>query len=106
MQISLTYINFLSFSPFLGSTFICNTHIIPVKNQEGVAMMFIINFEYVTDDENAESLEKFNPILPARLVNRKWGVSGGGKGRESNHILLLFSLQNSFIHIIISDIMN
>ncbi|XP_074857266.1 voltage-gated inwardly rectifying potassium channel KCNH7 [Carettochelys insculpta] len=54
-----------------GSTFICNTHIIPVKNQEGVAMMFIINFEYVTDHENAESPEKFNPILPARFVNRK-----------------------------------
>ncbi|XP_037768897.1 potassium voltage-gated channel subfamily H member 7 isoform X1 [Chelonia mydas] len=60
-----------------GSTFICNTHIIPVKNQEGVAMMFIINFEYVTDDENAESLEKFNPILPARLVNHGNNLSSG-----------------------------
>ncbi|XP_078002287.1 voltage-gated inwardly rectifying potassium channel KCNH7 [Phascolarctos cinereus] len=54
-----------------GSTFICNTHIIPVKNQEGVAMMFIINFEYVTDEENAASPERFNPILPTKPVNRK-----------------------------------
>ncbi|XP_025067827.1 potassium voltage-gated channel subfamily H member 7 [Alligator sinensis] len=54
-----------------GTTFICNTHIIPVKNQEGVAMMFIINFEYVTDEDNTESPEKFNPILPSKLVNRK-----------------------------------
>ncbi|XP_074159367.1 voltage-gated inwardly rectifying potassium channel KCNH7 isoform X4 [Sminthopsis crassicaudata] len=54
-----------------GSTFICNTHIIPVKNQEGVAMMFIINFEYVTDEENATSPERFNPILPTKPVNRK-----------------------------------
>ncbi|XP_053071143.1 potassium voltage-gated channel subfamily H member 7 isoform X5 [Acinonyx jubatus] len=54
-----------------GSTFICNTHIIPVKNQEGVAMMFIINFEYVTDEENAGSPERVNPILPVKTVNRK-----------------------------------
>ncbi|XP_054827811.1 potassium voltage-gated channel subfamily H member 7 [Eublepharis macularius] len=54
-----------------GSTFICNTHIIPVKNQEGVAMMFIINFEYVTDEENIESPEKFNQILSAKVANRK-----------------------------------
>uniref|UniRef100_A0A8C9NN44 Potassium voltage-gated channel subfamily H member 7 n=1 Tax=Serinus canaria TaxID=9135 RepID=A0A8C9NN44_SERCA len=53
------------------STFICNTHIIPVKNQEGVAMMFIINFEYVTDEENVASPEKCKPILPSKLVNRK-----------------------------------
>ncbi|XP_078183652.1 voltage-gated inwardly rectifying potassium channel KCNH7 isoform X5 [Callithrix jacchus] len=55
-----------------GSTFICNTHIIPVKNQEGVAMMFIINFEYVTDDENATSPQRVNPILPVKTVNRKF----------------------------------
>nr|XP_020736732.1 potassium voltage-gated channel subfamily H member 7 isoform X5 [Odocoileus virginianus texanus] len=54
-----------------GSTFICNTHIIPVKNQEGVAMMFIINFEYVRDEENAASPERVNPILPVKTVNRK-----------------------------------
>nr|XP_033803036.1 potassium voltage-gated channel subfamily H member 7 isoform X2 [Geotrypetes seraphini] len=47
-----------------GSTFICNTHIIPVKNQEGVAMMFIINFEYVAENENDESSEKLDQILP------------------------------------------
>ncbi|XP_063568905.1 potassium voltage-gated channel subfamily H member 7 isoform X3 [Pongo abelii] len=55
-----------------GSTFICNTHIIPVKNQEGVAMMFIINFEYVTDNENAATPERVNPILPVKTVNRKF----------------------------------
>uniref|UniRef100_A0A8C2BTT1 PAS domain-containing protein n=1 Tax=Cyprinus carpio TaxID=7962 RepID=A0A8C2BTT1_CYPCA len=29
-----------------GSDFQCNTHIIPVKNQEGVVMMFILNFDH------------------------------------------------------------
>lgn len=43
-----------------------------MKNQEGVAMMFIINFEYVTDEENVVSPEKCKPILPSKLVNRKF----------------------------------
>ncbi|XP_039238005.1 potassium voltage-gated channel subfamily H member 7 isoform X5 [Pipra filicauda] len=60
-----------------GSTFICNTHIIPVKNQEGVAMMFIINFEYVTDEENVASPEKSKPILPSKLVNHGNNLSSG-----------------------------
>uniref|UniRef100_A0ABI7ZCV7 Cyclic nucleotide-binding domain-containing protein n=1 Tax=Felis catus TaxID=9685 RepID=A0ABI7ZCV7_FELCA len=34
-------------------------------------MMFIINFEYVTDEENAGSPERVNPILPVKTVNRK-----------------------------------
>ncbi|XP_048341285.1 potassium voltage-gated channel subfamily H member 7 isoform X9 [Sphaerodactylus townsendi] len=60
-----------------GSSFICNTHVIPVKNQEGVAMMFIINFEYVTDEENAESPEKFNQILSAKVANHGNNLSRG-----------------------------
>uniref|UniRef100_A0A2K5URL0 Potassium voltage-gated channel subfamily H member 7 n=2 Tax=Macaca TaxID=9539 RepID=A0A2K5URL0_MACFA len=34
-------------------------------------MMFIINFEYVTD-ENAATPERVNPILPVKTVNRKF----------------------------------
>lgn len=34
-------------------------------------MMFIINFEYVTDEENVASPEKCKPILPSKFVNRK-----------------------------------
>ncbi|KAG7269112.1 hypothetical protein CRUP_008413 [Coryphaenoides rupestris] len=30
-----------------GSDFQCNTHVIPVKNEEGLVMMFILNFDYV-----------------------------------------------------------
>ncbi|ERE69738.1 potassium voltage-gated channel subfamily H member 7 [Cricetulus griseus] len=33
-------------------------------------MMFIINFEYVTDEDNAASPERINPILPVKSVNR------------------------------------
>uniref|UniRef100_A0A672IQU8 Ion transport domain-containing protein n=1 Tax=Salarias fasciatus TaxID=181472 RepID=A0A672IQU8_SALFA len=41
-----------------GSNFLCATHIIPVKNEEGVVMMFILNFDYI--------LEEGRPILPRR----------------------------------------
>ncbi|KAM9305681.1 voltage-gated inwardly rectifying potassium channel KCNH7 [Gastrophryne carolinensis] len=54
-----------------GSTFICSTHVIPVKNQEGVAMMFIINFECITRLDSLESPEKLSQILPLKTVNRK-----------------------------------
>uniref|UniRef100_A0A8C6VQY6 Potassium voltage-gated channel subfamily H member 7 n=1 Tax=Naja naja TaxID=35670 RepID=A0A8C6VQY6_NAJNA len=37
-----------------------------------VAMMFIISFEYVTDEENVESPEKFSQILTAKVTNRKY----------------------------------
>uniref|UniRef100_A0A803T214 Potassium voltage-gated channel subfamily H member 7 n=1 Tax=Anolis carolinensis TaxID=28377 RepID=A0A803T214_ANOCA len=64
-------LTFIYVSSPLGSTFICNTHIIPVKNQDGVAMMFIISFEYVTDEDNIECPEKLNQILAAKVTNRK-----------------------------------
>lgn len=77
LQIFIPLFFFLS---FLGSTFICNTHIIPVKNQEGVAMMFIMNFENVADEENVRSPEKCNQIVSAKVANRKcvyllWEIS-------------------------------
>ncbi|XP_075465323.1 voltage-gated inwardly rectifying potassium channel KCNH7 isoform X3 [Ascaphus truei] len=54
-----------------GSTFPCTTHIIPVKNQEGIAMMFIMNFEYVEKIETPGSPEKLSQILPVKTENRK-----------------------------------
>ncbi|XP_042300628.1 potassium voltage-gated channel subfamily H member 7 isoform X6 [Sceloporus undulatus] len=60
-----------------GSTFICNTHIIPVKNQDGVALMFIISFEYVTDEDNIECPEKLNQILSAKVANHGNNLSRG-----------------------------
>lgn len=49
-----------------GSAFQCNTHIIPVKNEEGVVMMFILNFEYVVDEESDNSAEKISPTSPTK----------------------------------------
>uniref|UniRef100_A0A3B3VMM9 Potassium voltage-gated channel subfamily H member 7-like n=1 Tax=Poecilia latipinna TaxID=48699 RepID=A0A3B3VMM9_9TELE len=45
-----------------GSKFPCTTHIIPVKNEEGVVMMFILNFDYILDDNlNSAVLLPFLP---------------------------------------------
>ncbi|XP_075036856.1 voltage-gated inwardly rectifying potassium channel KCNH7 isoform X5 [Mixophyes fleayi] len=54
-----------------GSTFVCSTHVIPVKNQDGVALMFIINFEHVTKIDSPGSPEKLSQILPIKAENRK-----------------------------------
>uniref|UniRef100_A0A8C1XAS7 Potassium voltage-gated channel subfamily H member 7 n=1 Tax=Cyprinus carpio TaxID=7962 RepID=A0A8C1XAS7_CYPCA len=54
-----------------GSDFQCNTHIIPVKNEEGVVMMFILNFDYVLDEECSDSLERLNLTPPAKSEIRK-----------------------------------
>ncbi|XP_044073635.1 potassium voltage-gated channel subfamily H member 7-like isoform X1 [Siniperca chuatsi] len=54
-----------------GSDFQCNIHIIPVKNEEGVVMMFILNFDYVVDEESDNSTEKISPTSPTKSDQRK-----------------------------------
>lgn len=50
----------------LGSNFLCATHIIPVKNEEGVVMMFILNFDYILDEGSSDSLERLNHTSPSK----------------------------------------
>ncbi|XP_037395447.1 potassium voltage-gated channel subfamily H member 7 isoform X2 [Pygocentrus nattereri] len=54
-----------------GSEFLCNTHIIPVKNEEGVVMMFILNFDYVLEEGSSDSLQRLNLTPPAKTEYRK-----------------------------------
>lgn len=51
---------------FSGTDFQCNIHIIPVKNEEGVVMMFILNFDYVLDEGSDNSAEKISPTSPTK----------------------------------------
>ncbi|XP_047457799.1 potassium voltage-gated channel subfamily H member 7-like [Mugil cephalus] len=53
-----------------GSDFQCNIHIIPVKNEEGVVMMFILNFDYVADEGSDNSTEKISPTSPTKSDQR------------------------------------
>ncbi|XP_072556695.1 voltage-gated inwardly rectifying potassium channel KCNH7-like [Paramormyrops kingsleyae] len=54
-----------------GSDFLCTTHIIPVKNEEGAVMMFILNFDYVLDEGSSDQLEQLNQPSPGRRELRK-----------------------------------
>ncbi|XP_051283288.1 potassium voltage-gated channel subfamily H member 7-like isoform X3 [Dicentrarchus labrax] len=54
-----------------GSDFLCATHIIPVKNEEGVVMMFILNFDYILDEGSSDSLERLNHTSPSKAEQRK-----------------------------------
>uniref|UniRef100_A0A8C7LGQ6 Potassium channel, voltage gated eag related subfamily H, member 7 n=1 Tax=Oncorhynchus kisutch TaxID=8019 RepID=A0A8C7LGQ6_ONCKI len=54
-----------------GSDFLCNTHIIPVKNEEGMVMMFILNFDYILEEDSSDSLEGLNHTSPAKAEPRK-----------------------------------
>uniref|UniRef100_A0A671T7V5 Potassium channel, voltage gated eag related subfamily H, member 7 n=1 Tax=Sinocyclocheilus anshuiensis TaxID=1608454 RepID=A0A671T7V5_9TELE len=49
-----------------GSDFLCATHIIPVKNEEGVVMMFILSFDYVLKEGSMDSLDRLNHTSPTR----------------------------------------
>nr|XP_020450382.1 potassium voltage-gated channel subfamily H member 7 [Monopterus albus] len=54
-----------------GTDFQCNTHIIPVKNEEGVVIMFILNFDYILDEGSDTSTEKISPTSPTKLDQRR-----------------------------------
>lgn len=54
-----------------GSDFQCTTHIIPVKNEEGVVMMFIVNFDYAVDDGSDNSTERLSPTSPTKSDQRR-----------------------------------
>ncbi|XP_056286935.1 potassium voltage-gated channel subfamily H member 7-like isoform X2 [Pseudoliparis swirei] len=54
-----------------GSNFLCVTHVIPVKNEEGMVMMFILNFDYVLYEGSSDSLERLNHTSPAKADRRK-----------------------------------
>ncbi|KAJ3584651.1 hypothetical protein NHX12_015146 [Muraenolepis orangiensis] len=55
----------------VGSDFLCTTHIIPVKNEEGVVILFILNFDYVLDESSSDSLEKLNHASPSKTDQRR-----------------------------------
>ncbi|XP_017559190.1 potassium voltage-gated channel subfamily H member 7 isoform X3 [Pygocentrus nattereri] len=54
-----------------GSDFLCNTHIIPVKNEEGVVIMFILSFDYILEEGSMDSLEHLNHTSPSKPHHRK-----------------------------------
>lgn len=66
LKVHFTFLTADLISCLLGSNFLCATHIIPVKNEEGVVMMFILNFDYILDEGSSDSLEKLNHSSPSK----------------------------------------
>lgn len=57
-----------------GSDFQCNIHIIPVKNEEGIVMMFILNFDYVLEEGSDNSTEKISPTSPTKSDQSEYPI--------------------------------
>uniref|UniRef100_A0A8C5FYD5 Potassium voltage-gated channel subfamily H member 7-like n=1 Tax=Gouania willdenowi TaxID=441366 RepID=A0A8C5FYD5_GOUWI len=53
------------------SNFLCATHIIPVKNEDGEVMMFILNFDYILDKGSSDSLDRLNHTSPSKADQRR-----------------------------------
>ncbi|XP_036445255.1 potassium voltage-gated channel subfamily H member 2 [Colossoma macropomum] len=47
-----------------GACFLCLVDVVPVKNEDGVVIMFILNFEVMTDDKLHDPNQELNHRLP------------------------------------------
>ncbi|XP_078147523.1 voltage-gated inwardly rectifying potassium channel KCNH2 [Centroberyx gerrardi] len=71
-----------------GQCFICLVDVVPVKNEDGVVIMFILNFEVMSDDRLRDPNQELNHRLPT------WLVTGRPRGFKLR-LPLLRSLSNS-----------
>ncbi|XP_076014501.1 voltage-gated inwardly rectifying potassium channel KCNH2 [Genypterus blacodes] len=71
-----------------GQCFVCMVDVVPVKNEDGMVIMFILNFEVMTDERLGDHKEELNHRLPT------WLVTGRPRGFKLR-LPLLRSLSNS-----------
>ncbi|KAM9337545.1 voltage-gated inwardly rectifying potassium channel KCNH2 [Symphorus nematophorus] len=71
-----------------GHCFLCMVDVVPVKNEDGVVIMFILNFEVMSEDTLRNRKEELNHRLPT------WLVTGRPRGFKLR-LPLLRSLSNS-----------
>ncbi|XP_041670270.1 potassium voltage-gated channel subfamily H member 2 [Cheilinus undulatus] len=71
-----------------GQSFLCMVDVVPVKNEDGLVIMFILNFEVMSDDTLRDRKEELNHRLPT------WLVTGRPRGFKLR-LPLLRSLSNS-----------
>ncbi|XP_064187341.1 potassium voltage-gated channel subfamily H member 2 isoform X1 [Anguilla rostrata] len=72
-----------------GVCFLCLVDVVPVKNEDGVVIMFILNFEVMNDDRVRDPNRNLNHKLPL-----PWLTSGRPRGFKLR-LPLLRSLSNS-----------
>lgn len=46
-----------------GVCFLCTVDVVPVKNEDGMVIMFILNFEVMSEDKHSESSRELNHKL-------------------------------------------
>lgn len=51
-----------------GQCFLCMVDVVPVKNEDGMVIMFILNFEVMTEDALKDHKRELNHRLPTWLV--------------------------------------
>ncbi|XP_071384484.1 voltage-gated inwardly rectifying potassium channel KCNH2 [Centroberyx affinis] len=71
-----------------GQCFVCLVDVVPVKNEDGVVIMFILNFEVMSDERLRDPNQELNHRLPT------WLVTGRPRGFKLR-LPLLRSLSNS-----------
>ncbi|XP_034415871.1 potassium voltage-gated channel subfamily H member 2 [Cyclopterus lumpus] len=71
-----------------GQCFTCMVDVVPVKNEDGLVIMFILNFEGMTEEVLLEHKQELNHRLPT------WLVTGRPRGFKLR-LPLLRSLSNS-----------
>lgn len=63
--VSLSYTLSLCLShSHAGVCFLCLVDVVPVKNEDGVVIMFILNFEVMTEDKVRNTSQGLNHRLP------------------------------------------
>ncbi|XP_061661004.1 potassium voltage-gated channel subfamily H member 2 isoform X1 [Syngnathoides biaculeatus] len=71
-----------------GQCFLCMVDVVPVKNEDGMVIMFILNFEVMTEESLQDGKQELNHRLPT------WLVTGRPRGFKLR-LPLLRSLSNS-----------
>uniref|UniRef100_A0A668APE8 Voltage-gated inwardly rectifying potassium channel KCNH2 n=1 Tax=Myripristis murdjan TaxID=586833 RepID=A0A668APE8_9TELE len=62
-----------------GQCFLCLVDVVPVKNEDGVVIMFILNFEVMTEDRLRDPNQELNHRLPTWLnTSAGWIASSNG----------------------------
>lgn len=59
-------------SLFAGHCFLSMVDVVPVKNEEGLVIMFILNFEVMTEGTIQDHKEELNHRLPTWLVTGRY----------------------------------
>lgn len=74
-QIRSVCLSFIYLSSQAGQSFLCMVDVVPVKNEDGLVIMFILNFEVMTEEAFQDHKEELNHRLPTWLVTGSYRLT-------------------------------